>query len=232
MAYSNILNYNQLSLPVVDAKTETAQMNNDGWKRMFDNFKRFYEIPGNELTSKTPPERDAFTKDRNLAMRAGNIYINAMREIDESANPMKWDMVTLPTFKEAPNTGISFIGHFLAISATSKYKQQAFAVIQEMVSDGFQLMRSEETTEGLVLKNAEIKKAAGKNISSFSKINLQAVTKLKIAKSPRVTEYDNKAYGVVTKKFKEYVQGGKDVNTVLRETNEEINKMIATEKTK
>lgn len=81
-----------------------------------------------------------------------------------------------------------------------------------------------------ILKNPEINKSFGAEIEVLKGKNAAAYYKNKSANLPEsVTKYDSLAYGVLQGKFKEIALNGKDVNTALREAEEEINKRIETE---
>lgn len=217
---------NQLSLPVVDQKTKQAAVTTAGWERWFDTMKSLYEIEGNI------PERDkwgtgtpTFLKDRTIAMYAIATMFGPLPDAVKAG--LNWDVVTLPSFSDIPNTTIQPWMPSLAVSTQSKHKDEAFQVIAFIFSEEGQLANT-KIGRPSVLKNPEINKHFGESIEVLRGKNAAAYRKNKLAVvSPSNTEYDDVAYSILKDKFREFVYGDKDRNTALREAEEAINKKIA-----
>ncbi|MDF2651836.1 MAG: transporter substrate-binding protein [Paenibacillus sp.] len=222
--------YNQLSLSSVDGKTEKSLVNSDGWKQYFDMMKRFYVIQGNQLDESTYSTAvDLFLKKQTLAMIAVQNIIPSINAAEKTG--FTWDMVTMPSLPSRPGTLHQMIASGLAISTTSKYKDQAFMVIEQILSDDVQNFRHTTLASPAVLKNLK-KDDFGKNFALTKGQNITALIKHKFAApQPFFTRYDQKALVIVDNKFKDVVIRNKDTNTALREAEEEINKMIEQEKT-
>jgi multiple sugar transport system substrate-binding protein len=93
--------YSQLSLPYVDAKTDTALLETDGFKKVYETLLSLVKIPGNE---NRPSAKDAFLKDKNLAMWP--MYADVPTWINDliaSGEKFNWDLAQMPSFKERPN---------------------------------------------------------------------------------------------------------------------------------
>lgn len=224
MLLSTHLQYNQLSLPFVDSRTDQALANTDGWRTWFDTMKRFYEIEGNNRWN----QLNDFLKERTVAMFSAANLTTQLRE----AEGLEWNMVTMPTFAQAPQTGIQAAGPVLYISSASKHKDEAFAVLAHYVSDEVQIERT-RGAEPSVLKNQEINKQFGQERPHLQGKNLASFFGNKIAPSPAsVTKYDNVGLTMVTRAFTSVLSGAKDVNTALREADEQINKEIQALKSK
>lgn len=225
------LNYiwfnNQLSLPIVDPETNKSTFNTSEWKLWIENFYRFYQIPGNPFIT-NPSANGKFVTERNVAM----VATQDLWALDELyTSEIDWDMVTMPTFNERPETGsqIAFFG--AAMSNTNHYKDQTSQVIAYMLSDEYQQALSEG---GLVpiSNNPDVIKHFGVNEPHLQGKNTQALFKLKIAERPLVTPYNLTARRVVTPSINDIMSGKMDVVTGLIQAEEKINNAIATEQQK
>src|SRR5262249_24395576 len=95
----------QRSLPMVDP-TGKSVLQTDGWKSVFDVYRQIGQIPGNLLEN--PQRIQAFEKDKNLAMLAGlSARIGEFEQLQNQGQAMNWDMVTMPTFSQAPKNTFS-----------------------------------------------------------------------------------------------------------------------------
>ncbi|WP_158301659.1 ABC transporter substrate-binding protein [Paenibacillus mesophilus] len=217
------IQYNQLSLPLV--KNDQAAFNTDGWKTWFNGMKRFYELEG--MQGLKSNATDAFLKEKTLAMYSAT---NMMSTLGTSG--LNWDMVTMPTFKEAPGKGIQVFGPILYVSSTSKHKEEAFSIIAHFLSDEVQLQRA-RGGEPPVLKNADIKKQFGADRDYLKGKNVAAFLANEIAPSPQsVSKYDMIAAAELETAFRNVINGKNDVNTAIRLAEESSNKKIAEESKK
>lgn len=230
---TSVMLKNQLSLPVVDQAAEKAAVNTDGWKRWFNKMKAVYEIEGNRLDSNQWGwGTDPFLKEKNVAMIAVSTMFSALPDAEKAG--LNWDVVTLPSFEDIPNTTIYPNMPNLVISSQSKHKEEAFRAILQLLSEEVQLANT-KLGRPTVLKNPEIYKQFGVEVEVLKGKgkNTQAFYKHKWAPLPNSnTRYDSRAYSVLQAKFKQVAFGQKDVNTALREAEEDINKIIAEEKGK
>lgn len=217
---------NQLSLPVVDAGTKKAVVNNEKWKKLFENYARFYTIPGNEVNDKTYGKGlDQFVKDKTLAMYATSSIFSRLP--DAVKNGLNFDVVTLPSFAEAPGTTTQVDGGLRIVSTTGANKDQAFLAVSAMLSEDAQryVTRNGSLT---VLKEKSIMEEFGKEIEVLKDRNRLSFIKSKpAAPSPSFTKYDSSAYSIVRAQFKKMVLTQADVNTILRETEDLVDKAIA-----
>jgi multiple sugar transport system substrate-binding protein len=109
------------------------------------------------------------------------------------------------------------------ISSKSKHKDQAFQVIQTVMSDEIQvnLNRLGRVTS---LSSIDVKKTYGTGIPSLKGKNLAASYALKPAWNI-LSDYDDDANKITFNRSLDLYKG-KDINTVIRETEEEITKAI------
>ncbi|CAG7613880.1 extracellular solute-binding protein [Paenibacillus allorhizosphaerae] len=214
----------QLTATYVD-RNDKAAVTTPQWRSIADVYESIYQIPGN-IGEKSG--YDVFLKDRTIAMFATGLLgmINRAAEVPD----MNWDVVSFPTFKEAPLTDPQADGVAIAITSTSRQKEEAFQVIQYLLSDEVQtgLVRDGFLTP---LRSPDILKQLGANQPLFKGKNLQAAYKQQLSNLP-VTGYDSLASVPINKAAEKLRSGTSDINTVLREAEEAINKAIASEKSK
>ncbi|MCC2685195.1 MAG: extracellular solute-binding protein family 1 [Paenibacillaceae bacterium] len=212
-----VISNNQLALTYVDPKTNKATINNASWAKLLNNFAALFAIPGNENGGTT---YQPFVKDKTLAMLVWGSVTGVIQ------NDFNWDMVSLPVFPEAPKTG-SENQLFLTVSAISKHKDAAYVLVDSLVSDEIQLQNTKDAFL-TVLKDQKIKNEFGANSDLLKGKNTKAFSLLGLPNPPSVTEYDAVVTKIVLDKFtKELIPRKTDVNTLLREAEEDANKSIS-----
>ncbi|WP_282936174.1 extracellular solute-binding protein [Paenibacillus sp. RC67] len=211
----------QLSLPFVDPKTNKSLLNTDQWQKVLSNAARIRQIPGNEQITYNSAANDLLLKG-TLAMIAS---VNIIYEGNLYTNPQIWDIVSYPTWPEAPGIGMRVDEHAMGITTTSKNKDAAFQVIATITSDEVQTDMSKQARVS-ILKDAKIRDAFGSNIEFLKNKNVQAIYKTKPAKSFTPTKYDSIASAAINEALKDIIEKGKDVNTALREADEKANQKI------
>lgn len=231
MNRSTYLRVNQLSLAYVDAKTEKATANTDAWKNMVATFANLYQIPGNQLPDKNPGASNAFYKEQSLAM-----YVDyGSYPSPENADLVKaWDnidLVTLPVFKSAPGMGTQYTGASLAVSKTSKWKDQAMLMIAAATSDEAQ-KNGAAIVRYPTVKNKDVLASFGQGTPQLAAKNIKAIHQLKVAPTTFSSTYDAVTLSIMTKMFDDVSKGTVDIATALRQADEAINAKIAEEKAK
>lgn len=222
----NLVYKNQMGLSFVNPQTLRAEVNTDQWKRWVETMAAFYQIPGNELTNNY---KINFLQNQNLAMTSGP---NFLTEIPAAADKgLDWDVVTLPRFAGMEDKGSQMNAPYYAIPPTSKHKDAAFQVIQYMLSDEVQAMMARQGRIPII-KNEEVRKEYGKDLKGMEGKNLAAFFKDTIGKPVPATPYDSIAKSTVNAAFNQVSAGMLDVNTALRQAEEDINKQIEAEKAK
>jgi multiple sugar transport system substrate-binding protein len=210
-----------LSLGFVDAKTNKATLDNDGWKRIFSYMKSVYDIPGNQTYRWVPSAFDQFIKDRTLAMYPGLNYFANFK----TAPDMKWDVVQYPQFKDKPNIGGQVDSWILHVTKQSKYKDQAFQVIASILSDEVQTEMS-RNARFPVNESKTVQDEFGKSLPYLQGKNIKSIFLTKPAAPVQPTK--DAGFGSTTSQeaFKKVMQGT-DINSALREADELVNKKIA-----
>ncbi|WP_158301634.1 ABC transporter substrate-binding protein [Paenibacillus mesophilus] len=218
--HQNLVWKNQLGLPFVDPKTSRAAINTAEWKKWLEVMGGFYFLPNNDYKNLS------FYKDQTIAMWTGANIISSVIEASASTG-LNWDVVSLPQFGGGTSGGTQMIAPFYAVPPGSKHKDEAFQVISYLLSEEVQIAKAKQGKVPIVNSPAatqafaeELKGVSGKNMGAFLKD--------KIGKPAVVTKYDGIAKDVFYKTAlgKDFYSQTKDVNTILREVEEEINRKI------
>ncbi|MDF2721030.1 MAG: family 1 extracellular solute-binding protein [Paenibacillus sp.] len=231
MNRATYLRTNQLGLSYVDAKTEKATANTDAWRSLLSTFANLYKIPGNELPASNPGAVTAFFKQQTVAMYVdgGNFPSPENTELVQAWENI--DLVTLPVFKSAPDMGTQYTGAAMAVSNSSKLKDQAMRMIAAATSD-----EAEKHGATIVryptVKAKDVFAAFGQGTPQLKTKNLQSMQKLKVAPSTYLSKYDAATLSIMTKLFDDLAKGAVDIATGLRQADEAINLKIAEEKAK
>jgi multiple sugar transport system substrate-binding protein len=196
-------------------------VNTDGWKQMFELGKTIYTIPGNEWDNTTPKKQ--FYEQRKLAMF---MFQNMFDELGTAMETgFNWDVVQYPSFPEYKNIYPSASTDVILISNTSKHKEAALKVIEAATSDEVQMTRSKQGIVS-VLGSDAIKKAFATDLKFLQGKNIQGIFKSKPAAAPPISEYRQDGEKIVRAKFLEYLDNKADVNSLLRQAEEEIKQVI------
>ncbi|GAA3401926.1 ABC transporter substrate-binding protein [Paenibacillus hodogayensis] len=215
-----------LGIAAIDYKTDKATVNTDSWKKVFELMKSIYAIPGNE--NKSDPKK-GFLTDKTVAMYANLSIINELEKASQDG--LNWDVVQYPSYPEKPNTYGNASVNVMMITKPSKYKEQALQVIEAAVSDELQLASAKQ---GRVtpMKDPQFKAAFGAGREVMKGKNVQGIFKSRPVKYPIASKYRSKAEAILSAKFVQFNAGQLDVNTALLQAEEEINKMVETERGK
>ncbi|MDF2715966.1 MAG: transporter substrate-binding protein [Paenibacillus sp.] len=216
-----------LGIATLDPVTDKATMSTDKWKRVFELAKSIYDIPGNGIISVGP--RDQFMKSKTLAML---LELNILTQLTSAdASGMNWDIAQYPNYTEKPNTYGNASVYVMIASKTGKYLNEATKVMDLISSEEVQMALSKKGRLS-PLKSEQVKKALGSDNPQLKDKKLPSVFKSNPVPYPKASMYRSKAEGLVSTKFRQYVNGEFDVNTALKQADEEINKMVEAEKGK
>ncbi|WP_028550183.1 ABC transporter substrate-binding protein [Paenibacillus sp. UNC451MF] len=217
---------NQITLYQLD-KNNKATITTEPWKKAFELWESIYNYPGNSdapyNTMNFGENQKAFINGE-LAMITGySSTINALK----SAPDMNWDVVTYPQHKDAMGYSTNVDTPNMSITLPSKNKQAAFLVIQTALSDEVQLQLARNGKMS-VLTSEVVKKEFGKGIPEFANktLNLSSMAKLKPS-VPRISKYQGSDTNkVILDAYESVLRKEKDVNTALRDSNEQIDKIV------
>lgn len=209
---------NQLSLDPLDPKEDRAAVNNDGFRKLYENLKRFYELPNAKV--KTPSLIDG-----EVAMLVTAVSTTQFKQYGETPN-LNWDMVSVPVFADRRDTGFKPAGLSLFVTQTSKHKDQAFQVIAHMVSDEFQAKLA-RNGGGTVLASEQVRSQAGQDVAAAKGKNVKALYYYPFAPSspPRANHLTDVSVNFADS-FQKMIETQADVNTTLRLLEEDVNKAI------
>jgi len=216
-----------LSLPFVDKSTGKAAINNDAWKNVFQLMKSFEDIPGNQ---KSPSYAKAFTEDRTLAM-VGTINLFPLLK-QASSQGFRWNLAEFPSYKEKPHVAPPVDLHEIMVSRTSEFKEEAVRVIEVVTSEEVQLISARKTGRASALDNRQIEEQLGADIPYLQGKNIAAIFKSKPAPVRDETKTDDQIKRIIDRNFAQVRNGTIDINTFMRQSEEEANKWIEAEKNK
>lgn len=223
---SNMIGDNQLSLSPIDAKSDKASVNSVDYQKLFQTYKSFYDIVGNKPAAafNGDNELNSFYKDKNIAMVIAPLSGYGRFENDKELN---WDMVAAPTFPDKPGVGYQANTIYYFISNTNKKAEQAFLAVTQLLTDEVQLMSNKEGRATILVSEA-IRATLGEESKSKNK-NFKALFYNKFATTPtpntKLAPLVN-AGSILDKEFGEMIKSGTDVNTMLRQAEDKINKAI------
>ncbi|MFE5318398.1 extracellular solute-binding protein [Paenibacillus sp. NPDC056579] len=220
----NVVYKDQLAQGFVDPKTNKAAINTDAWQRWLDVMTSFYKIDGN---AQAGDEKVNFLKNQTVAMRTGPNYITELPAAMEAG--LNVDFVSLPRFNGMSGSSSQMNAPFYVIPPSTPHKDTAFQVIAYLLSDEVQTIMARQGRIPII-NSENVKKEYAKDLKGLDGKNLAAFFQDAIAKPVPSTAYDGQAKSIFTNTALVPVyQGKKDINTALREAEEQINKYIDSE---
>ncbi|MEF3308704.1 ABC transporter substrate-binding protein [Paenibacillus sp. GYB004] len=216
-----------LSLNHINAKTDEVIVNSDPYKRVMEIGRQIYTIPGNEY-NEAGDTITRFLKDRNIAMLATiNLFLR-LREVPD----LNWDVAQYPSYKERPNTYGQYDLHIVAPMAYSKKREDQMRVMEVLFSDEVQMTMSRKSAKQPVMKDPKFKQMFAQDLPELKGKNIAGVFKSNSAPAPVNSIYYYKASKFVSDEFVNVVSNNKDINSSLRDAEEQIKLLIKTEKGK
>jgi multiple sugar transport system substrate-binding protein len=224
---------NALSLQFFDPVTKKVTLNNEGWAKALKKLQDIYSIPNN-----LPPEQEFGPVRANFVQRKHTAmitdWVNGISGELEKAHAqgqgLNWDVVSQPNFKEKAGIGRNVDIQSLLLSSTTKYKDEAFAVIDHLTSRDAQITLT-KTGRLAAMNSPEIEKQYAADLESFKGKNIAGIFKTKPAQLYVPSDYDQTIFKVMAEATKRAGFSKEDVNTVLRELEEKANKQVAQEMT-
>lgn len=227
LSMSHNMMLNSLSTPYVDQQMNKPLFDTEAFTRAFKTFTDVYNIPGNEVdnTTRTYGNQLAlYEKEKVVSMFLGLSQLAAVRFAP--MEDFNWDVVTYPTYPEAPDVGPQPYPSYTYISKASNHKEAAFPVIAYLTSDEFQNSMARHG-QIPILKNAEFMDLYGADIPALAGRNIKSLVPTKFAAPAFKGIYQTIANSEVTNAYYAVILGQKDINTAMRDANEVIAQKIA-----
>jgi multiple sugar transport system substrate-binding protein len=212
------------SAPFVDPKTNRALFTSEAFSKSFKAMTSVFHIKGNELSKETMVYTNLLAeweKQKRVAMFIGLSGLHS-RFSDAGLN---WDYAPFPYFSDMKGVGPQNYPNYFYITNVAKEKDEAFDVIAYLTSNEMQTYLS---TKGLMptVTDPAILDEFGKDAAFLKGKNGKAIIPTKFAEPAIKTKFQQVATGPVTNAFNQVVGGTKDINSALREAEEQANKAI------
>lgn len=226
---THIFRQNQLSLPLIDPKTQKPTFQNERWQTLIDTYyKQFATNTYKDWTQakKAVPYYTEMTATQELAM----MVFNSTFPFDGPQHVAKidWDLVSLPVFKDRPKVGTMTSPRVFAVTKMSKHPDMAMEVIKYLTSVEAQMQYSKEGAM-TVLNDENVKQAIGSE-SPYKDKNWKALYYNDLAEMSYKSTYDSNLLTILTRQIPGIVTGQTDVNTALRLVQDEAEKYLAAQK--
>lgn len=208
---THLLTMNPLSAPFVDPTTGKAAINNDL-------FRKLVELP---ISTGQLFNNNHFMKDQTMAMFVMNFYLQLQPDFET----FNWDMVSLPVFKDMPGVGTQSYPNALFLTRTSQFKDQAMEVLKFITSDEFQMKLSSQGWVPVVTTQS-VKDAFAKETPFADKNLYNALFTNRLAPAHPRTQYDNVVIAALVSQISNIINEGIDLNTALRQAEEEANQKL------
>lgn len=216
-----------LVLPYVNKQTNKADLETDGWQRLFNQYKAIYSLPGYIADGKVPTTVDKFIKQQTNGMAAfwSADMFGELKKMATNGQQFNWDMATVPTFDKGKGHAWQVESQNFLISSTSKHKEQSFQVISYLVGEEVQKLQNKGGEVPVLRETEEIRKDFGTDLSFLKGKHTDALFMLPQGLHQH-TKYDQKGRSFVNAAAEETVTKGVDVNTALRNAQEKLNQYI------
>jgi multiple sugar transport system substrate-binding protein len=217
-------------VPLVDPKTNKANIDNDVYKKVFGMMSQAWQEPGH-LGEKNNTNRYApavFIGDKRIGMYTDwlNKMLQPLIEADTKGAAPNWDIVTIPNFPENKGKGRDLSVQYLFISQQSKYKDQAMQAILALTSVETQTALSRDGRMP-VLKDPAISKQFGADVPALKGKHMENLFLLPPSADLSHSLYDNEVRAIIRKVSERVGVKKDDINTALREAQAEADKTIA-----
>jgi multiple sugar transport system substrate-binding protein len=229
---AHILNMSQYSMPLYDPKTKKPMLTDERWKAAIERY-FLNEASSSYKTWSTEKKKLPYYTEMTASQELATMVFNSQFPFDgpQYVKDIDWDLVALPTTKDKPKLGSQASPRMFAITGTAKNKGPAMEVIKQLTSVEVQ---TEISKQGFmtVLNDDNVKKLIGSE-SQFKNKNWKAVYYNEIAPKAYQSIYD----GDILQKFLspvvlKVVTGQTDLNTALREAQDQAEKFVQAEQQK
>jgi multiple sugar transport system substrate-binding protein len=228
--FKPMLMINQLGLQMMDPTSKKVDFSKAGWVDYFNNFQRFFQIPGNTYASGKPNDVLKLWTQGQLAMMAGHVGLI----VKDGTFPVgiHWDIAALPSFAKAPQTGTSMDPTVLALSSISKHPNEATLAIQALtgpITSKFNANNGDYPGSTF----PDLEKVFGAGVPALKDKHLKSVFYNKPAAPIHSSaEVINDVWPALQKALDSVMMSKQDANTALRTANEAAEKALAADAAK
>ncbi|RKN64573.1 ABC transporter substrate-binding protein [Paenibacillus ginsengarvi] len=234
--YSGLtLRLNSLSIPISESTGSGMPIINkdERWKTI---YQKYFIEPFH-----SPVYEDHFKKSGNIPnlsnFSKGNLamflYLSSLMQLaDPYLKDVDWDVAAMPTLKENPGVGTQANPIYMGITKMAGNKDGAMEVLKYFISNEYQV---EMARQGIIpsLKDKDVKSQLGASVTGSAKgKNWGAVFYNNFAPSAPMGPYDIKLASIYEKYADTLTKGKADLNTVLRQAEEESVKYVNEQKSK
>ncbi|WP_026297551.1 ABC transporter substrate-binding protein [Paenibacillus daejeonensis] len=220
-----------LSLDIIDPATGEAAVTNESWSKVFQTLEKLYAIPGFVKGDdyRHDDKDDVFYVDQNLALYSHNLaqLVGPLEELRQQGVTLNWDFAPHPNFEEALGSSIEINVHRFAITKGGQHQEEAYQVLNELLSDEVQRLVSRNGRVS-VLNDPALEAEYGADIEVLKGKTIENIFKADPRTLNAENEYERKISKHLGEAAKDLAIGGVDVNTALRTAEERINKDLQT----
>lgn len=217
-----------LALPLLDANTGDADIDTPEWHKIFDLQKKIFEIPGYITADKFWNwGRDQFMKDQVIGMRVSYLanMVGPLEELRQQGVEFNWDFAPAPNFADQlPKTREAQI-HTIGINSKSTHKDEAFQVLQELLSDDGQRIIARNGRVPAII-NPDLEQEFGKDIPVLQGKTIQNIFVGTPLLNHYIHPYETDISTRMTDATEDLAIHGLDVNSAIRKATETINKDV------
>ncbi|MDF2724413.1 MAG: transporter substrate-binding protein [Paenibacillus sp.] len=209
-----------LSLANINPKTNKSEVSsNPKYRRAFELFQSVYASQNRQAPQFSD---NSFIKDQNIAMFATRNILMNIRNAQ-----MDWNVAQFPSYPDLPNVYGMHDLHLFVPNKGSKHMDDVMRALEVLSSDF--------TTQYVVgvqsklspLVDPKYKTMLGQNYPEFKGKNIASMLKSHPAPTPEFSRWYDLSASVIVAKATELIDNKIDLNTMLRQTDEEINQKIA-----
>lgn len=216
---------NALSVPLVDPDTGKATINTDDrWRTIFTKglFEPYDDSGYREEIKSSLPFRSWFYRTKILAMM---VYLSFLPANEPGPmSEMNWDMVSEPYYVERPGVSSQVYPTYFSIMSSSRHKDEAMQAIQVLISEEHQSFLSRQG-QMPVHTDEQIKEVLGRD-TPYPDKNWPSVFYNNYAEVPYKSVYDIDIEKIYLREHLEFARGEIDLNTLLRNAEEEANNFL------
>lgn len=212
--------------PFVDPETDKPLIDIPLYRKVLELFVENYNIPGVVIDTSYAYAKGTFMEQQRLAMMPEWVS-KILGQLDKDAeNLPDFDLVTEPRFEDKLGMGRHTLANMLIITETSEYKDQAMQVLEYMVSEESQLLISKHSRIP-ALKGKQYEEAYGSDNPKLKDKNLAALFKNPSSPTPPPHLFDKEVQTIIRAIRKELALNNKDINTALKEAQEQAEQVVA-----